>query len=69
MKMVYSVLDRTVRDPVTGREVTTAGVNVDENDSFWLRRLNDGDVTDVKPEETENQSSVSTADETDAGGA
>lgn len=58
MKVIYPVEGRIVRDPVTGREVTADGVPVDENDSFWLRRLADGDVTDEKPK----------AGKTDSGG-
>ncbi|WP_075259042.1 DUF2635 domain-containing protein [Herbaspirillum camelliae] len=51
MKLIYPVEGRIVRDPVTGRELTKAGVTVDENDSFWLRRLADGDVTEEEPAE------------------
>lgn len=42
---IYPVPGRLVRDPVTGREVTQP-VDVPDNDSFWLRRIADGDVTD-----------------------
>lgn len=41
---IYPVQGRLVRDPATGREITE-GTVVPDNDSFWLRRLSDGDVT------------------------
>ena len=46
---IYPVPGRLVRDPVTGREVTQA-TDVPENDSFWIRRINDGDVSTVAPD-------------------
>lgn len=45
---IYPVEGRLVRDPVTGREIT-GPTEVLENDSFWVRRLEDGDVTIVAP--------------------
>ena len=47
-KKIYPVPGRIVRDPVTGREIA-GETTVDENDAFWIRRLDDGDVTDKKP--------------------
>ena len=41
---IYPVSGRLVRDPATGREVTEPTV-VPESDSFWLRRIADGDVS------------------------
>ncbi|WP_409705614.1 DUF2635 domain-containing protein [Limnobacter sp.] len=48
MMKIYPVEGRLVRDPVTGRDVT-GPTEVPEDDSFWIRRLADGDVTDVAP--------------------
>lgn len=48
MMKIYPVEGRLVRDPVTGREIT-GPTEVLENDSFWVRRLEDGDVTIVAP--------------------
>lgn len=48
MMKIYPVEGRLVRDPVTGREVT-GPTEVLEDDSFWIRRLEDGDVTTVAP--------------------
>lgn len=45
---IYPVPGRLVRDPVTGREVTQA-TEVPDNDSFWIRRLADGDVSETPP--------------------
>lgn len=41
---IYPVPGRTVRDPVTHREVA-GETEVNENDAFWIRRLADGDVS------------------------
>jgi hypothetical protein len=41
---VNPVPGRLVRDPITGREVTEP-TEVLDNDPFWIRRINDGDVT------------------------
>ena len=51
---IYPVEGRTVRDPVTGREVT-GPLNVAENDSFWIRCLRAGDITRKKPEEKKGE--------------
>lgn len=40
---IYPVDGRLVRDPATGREVT-GPTDVPDDDPFWIRRLNDGDV-------------------------
>ena len=46
---IYPVPGRLVRDPATGREVTEACA-VPESDSFWLRRIADGDVSTDAPQ-------------------
>lgn len=46
---IYPVEGRLIRDPVTGREVI-GETNIPDNDTFWIRRLASGDVTDVAPE-------------------
>ncbi len=46
---VYPVPGRTVRDPVSGVELGTAGLDVDDTDAFWLRRLADVDATKEAP--------------------
>lgn len=52
---IYPVSGRLVRDPVTGREITDPdGVMVPDDDSFWIRRLSDGDVSD-KPVRKEKE--------------
>jgi Protein of unknown function (DUF2635) len=48
MLTIYPIPGRLVRDPTTGREVTEATV-VPESDSFWLRRIADGDVGTEAP--------------------
>lgn len=48
MLTIYPIPGRLVRDPATGREVTAATV-VPESDSFWLRRIADGDVSTEAP--------------------
>jgi hypothetical protein len=44
---IYPVKGRKVRDPHTGREVTGPHV-ISDNDSFWIRRLADGDVSETE---------------------
>jgi hypothetical protein len=39
---------RLVRDPLTKQRIPEAGVEVSDTDTFWARRLADGDVI-VKP--------------------
>ena len=46
---IYPVAGRLVRDPVTGREVTQV-TEVPENDPFWIRRVQDGDVSVAAPQ-------------------
>lgn len=51
---IYPVDGRLVRDPATGREIVDPeGTEVPDHDPFWIRRLNDGDVSDkpavIKP--------------------
>ena len=41
---IYPVAGRLVRDPVTGREVVEP-TYVPDNDPFWIRRVQDGDVS------------------------
>lgn len=48
MMTIYPVPGRLVRDPITGRELTEATKAL-ESDSFWLRRIADGDVTTEAP--------------------
>ena len=52
---VYPVDGRIVRDPVTGRVVPVRGLEVPETDSFWIRRLADGDVTKTPPEVSDQE--------------
>lgn len=40
---IIPVSGRTVRHPETGREITEP-TDVPDNDTFWIRRLADGDV-------------------------
>ena len=37
-----------VRDPLSRRPVPAEGLEVPDTDSFWLRRLRDGDVVRVE---------------------
>ena len=37
-----------VRDPISKLPIPEAGVDVSETDTFWARRLADGDVVEVK---------------------
>lgn len=38
-----------VRDPRTKQHLIDAGVDVPDGDTYWLRRIADGDVVEVKP--------------------
>lgn len=38
-----------VRDPITKLHLPEAGITVSETDTYWVRRLRDGDVVEVKP--------------------
>lgn len=37
-----------VRDPSTGRAIPAEGIDVSDDDVFWRRRLDRGDVEEVK---------------------
>lgn len=56
MMMIYPVAGRLVRDPATGRELDASGIQVNDQDFFWLRRLADGDVTTKAPAKTKEAS-------------
>ena len=43
--VVYPMLGRRVRCPVTSRPVPDEGLMVTDGDLFWTRRLRDRDVT------------------------
>jgi hypothetical protein len=47
--MVYPVEGRAVRDPRNFQLLPAEGREVPDGDSFWLRRLRDGDVTNEAP--------------------
>jgi hypothetical protein len=38
-----------VRDPQSKQHIPETGIEVSETDSYWARRLLDGDVVEVKP--------------------
>lgn len=38
-----------VRDPVSKLHIPEAGIEVPNTDTYWARRLADGDVVEVKP--------------------
>ena len=42
---VLPVADRSVRDPVTLQILPAEGWDVNDDDLFWSRRIDDGDVT------------------------
>lgn len=48
---VYPVPGRLVRDPRSRQPLPEAGRDVPE-DSYWMRRVRDGDVTTEEPEAT-----------------
>lgn len=39
-----------VRDPVTLQHVPETGIEVEDTDTYWARRLADGDMVPVVPE-------------------
>lgn len=41
--------NKQIPDPVRGGFLPQAGGEVDVNDMYWQRRINDGDVAEVKP--------------------
>jgi hypothetical protein len=47
--MVYPVEGRAVRDPRNFQLLPAEGREVPDGDSFWKRRLRDGDVTNDAP--------------------
>lgn len=49
---VYPVPDRLVLDPATFKPLPAGGCDVPRN-SFWMRRLADGDVTTTPPAQGE----------------
>lgn len=40
---------KTIRNPASRLLVPETGLEVAEHDTFWIRRLADGDVVEVKP--------------------
>jgi hypothetical protein len=46
---VLSAPGRKVRDPISRLPIPAAGVEVSETDTYWARRLADGDVVIVAP--------------------
>ena len=49
--------DRVVIDPVTGLPLPEEGAVV-EASQYWLRRLQDGDVTLIKPKQKQPRTSA-----------
>lgn len=48
---IKPVEGRAVRDPVKRTLIPAEGIDITP-DAFWLRRLRDGDVVEVSPENT-----------------
>lgn len=46
---IKPVNGKQVPDPFRGGYLPDEGAVVDEYDTYWRRRLNDGDVEEVKP--------------------
>lgn len=46
---IYPVVERLVRDPRTMEPVPATGKTVSDYDTYWLRRLHAGDVTQTPP--------------------
>lgn len=46
--LVKPVPGRLVRDPTTKQRIPETGIEVSDTDTFWARRLADGDVVEVK---------------------
>jgi hypothetical protein len=40
---------RKVRSPLSKQHIPETGVEVPDTDTYWVRRLQDGDVVEVKP--------------------
>ena len=60
---VKPVAGRTVRDPVKGTFLPESGAEVPDN-SFWRRRLNDGDVVREQPKEDKPAPETTKAEKT-----
>ncbi|AHM71755.1 DUF2635 domain-containing protein [Yersinia hibernica] len=60
---VKPVAGRTVRDPVKGTFLPESGTEVPDN-SFWRRRLNDGDVAREQPKEVKPAPETTKAEKT-----
>jgi len=56
--MVYPVEGRAVRDPRNFQLLPAEGREVPDGDSFWLRRLRDGDVTSDPPAPDDNAATL-----------
>lgn len=48
MKVIPGAADRAVRHPVSGVLVPPEGMEVNEHDLYWARRLRDGDVMEAE---------------------
>lgn len=48
--LIKPINGKQIPDPVRGGFLPQAGSEVDENDMYWQRRINDGDVEIAKPE-------------------
>lgn len=46
---VYPTAGRLVRDSVTRARLPAEGADVDLRDTYWSRRLREGDITDQAP--------------------
>lgn len=60
---VKPVAGRAVRDPVKGTFLPESGAEVPDN-SFWCRRLNDGDVVREQPKEVNPAPETTKAEKT-----
>ncbi|WP_145600645.1 DUF2635 domain-containing protein [Yersinia frederiksenii] len=61
--LVKPVAGRAVRDPVKGTFLPESGTEVPDN-SFWRRRLNDGDVVREQPKELKPAPETTKAEKT-----
>lgn len=48
---IKPVEGRAVRDPVKRTLIPAEGIDITP-DAFWLRRLRDGDIVEISPEDT-----------------
>lgn len=46
--------NKQIPDPARGGYLPADGANVDSNDIYWQRRINDGDVEVVETKPTKN---------------